>query len=124
MRPFALRSLALSSLLLAASGLAATRPQYDGILHVTTHIAPTSLDPADNTQPDSVARRNLTVLLFDTLVVSNARGRLAPALAASWQAEPGNQRWTFLLRRNVKFHDGSPLTADAVAASLRAVNPT
>lgn len=124
MRPFALRSLALSSLLLAASGLAATRPQYDGILHVTTHIAPTSLDPADNTQPDSVARRNLTVLLFDTLVVSNARGRLAPALAASWQAEPGNQRWTFLLRRNVKFHDGSPLTADAVAASLRAGNPT
>jgi peptide/nickel transport system substrate-binding protein len=124
MRPFALRSLALSSLLLAGSAFGATRPQYGGTLRITTRINPTSLDPADNTQPDSVARRNLTALLFDTLVIVDARGRLHPALATSWQTDPGNQRWTFVLRRDVKFHDNSPLTPGAVAASLRAGNPT
>jgi ABC-type transport system substrate-binding protein len=124
MRPSALQSVVLGSLLLISSALAATRPQYGGTLHVTTRIAATSLDPADNTQPDSVARRNLTALLFDTLVVADARGRLHPSLAASWQADPGNQRWTLVLRHDVRFHDGSPLTADAVAASLRANNPT
>jgi peptide/nickel transport system substrate-binding protein len=114
----------LSSLLLSAFAGAATRPQYGGTLRVTSRITPNSLDPADNTQPDSVARRNLTSLLFDTLVVADARGRLHPALASSWQADPGNQRWTFSLRRDAKFHGGSPLTPDAVAASLRVGNPS
>lgn len=123
MRLSALRLLVLSSVLLVAPALAATRPQYGGTLRVTTHIAPTSLDPADNVQPDTLARRNLTALLFDTLVAVNAQGRLRPGLAESWQADPGNQRWTFVLRRDVKFHDGAPLTPDAVAASLRTANP-
>jgi peptide/nickel transport system substrate-binding protein len=56
------------------------------------------------------------------LVRMDGRGRLQPALATSWQAAPGNQRWQFWLRRGVKFHDGSPLTPEAVAAALRAGN--
>jgi peptide/nickel transport system substrate-binding protein len=80
-----------------------------------------SLDPA--AQPDSIAQRNLTRLMFDTLVTMDDRGRLQPALATSWQVAPGNQRWQFWLRRGVKFHDGSPLTPEAVAAALRAGNP-
>lgn len=123
MRLFALRLLVLSSLLAGSSG-AATRPQYGGALRVTTRITPYSLDPADDSQPDSLARHNLSALLFDNLVVVDAQGHLRPALAASWQADPGNQRWTFLLRHDVKFHDGSALTSDAVAASLRTSNPT
>ena len=51
------------------------------------------------------------------------RGKLQPALASSWQAAPGNQRWQFWLRSDVKFHDGSPLTAESVAAALRSANP-
>jgi MarR-like DNA-binding transcriptional regulator SgrR of sgrS sRNA len=61
--------------------------------------------------------------MFETLVTMDDRGRLRPALATSWQAAPGNQRWQFWVRRGVKFHDGSPLTAEAVAAALRAANP-
>ncbi len=61
--------------------------------------------------------------MFETLVTLDDRGRLQPALATSWQAAPGNQRWQFWLRRGVKFHDGSPLTAEAVAAALRSANP-
>jgi peptide/nickel transport system substrate-binding protein len=115
--------LAVSSLLLGMLATAETRPQYGGTLHLSTRIAPASLDPSDNSQPDSVARRNLDRLMFDTLVTMDNRGRLQSSLATSWQAEPGNQRWQFSLRRGVKFHDGSPLTPEAVAASLRAANP-
>jgi peptide/nickel transport system substrate-binding protein len=114
--------LAVSSLLLGTLLSAETRPQYGGTLRVTTRIAPAALDPADRSQPDSVARRNLGSLMFDTLVTLDSRVRLQPALATSWKAEPGNQRWQFWLRRGVKFHDGTPLTPEAVAASLRVAN--
>jgi peptide/nickel transport system substrate-binding protein len=122
MRHFAWLLLAVSSLLPAGLAHGATRPQYGGTLHVAMRIAPASLDPADSTQPDSVARRNLLRLLFDTLVIVDDFGRVRPALAVSWQAAPGNQRWQFRLRQGVTFDDGSQLTPGVVAASLRAVN--
>jgi peptide/nickel transport system substrate-binding protein len=114
---------AASSVLVAIVARAETRPQYGGSLRVTTRIAPASLDPADNTQPDSISRGNLTRLIFDTLVTMDDAGHIQPALASSWQSASNNQRWQFWLRRDIKFHDGSPLTADAVAASLRTANP-
>ena len=123
MKLFAWRWLAVSSLLLGRLATAETRPQYGGTLRATTRIAPASLDPADKSQPDSVARQNLGSLMFETLITVDNHGRLQPALATSWQAEPGNQRWRLWLRRGVKFHDGSPLTPEAVAASLRVANP-
>jgi ABC-type transport system substrate-binding protein len=73
---------------------------------------------------DSFAQRNLLALIFETLVTLDDRGRLHPGLATDWQAAPGNQRWQFRLRRGVKFHDGAPLTAEIVASSLRAANPS
>jgi peptide/nickel transport system substrate-binding protein len=123
MRLFGWQSLVVSSFLFGMVATAETRPQYGGTLHVATRIAPASFDPADNSQADSVARRNLSRLMFDTLVVMDYRGHLQPALATSWQAAPGSQRWQFWLRRGVKFHDGSPLTPEAAAASLRVANP-
>jgi peptide/nickel transport system substrate-binding protein len=94
------------------------------VLHVAVRAMPTSLDPADGTQPDSFARRNLTMMLFDTLVTTEEGGRVQPSLATGWQALPGSQRWQFRMRRGVMFHDGTPLTAESVAASLRTANPS
>lgn len=102
--------------------MAETRPQYGSVLKLATKIAPMSLDPADRLQDDSTAKRNLTRLMFDTLVTMDDHGRLQPALATSWQSASGNQRWQFWVRRGVKFHDGTPLTPEAVAAALRAAN--
>jgi peptide/nickel transport system substrate-binding protein len=114
---------ALISVAVGVTASAETRPQYGSMLRTATSIAPTSLDPTDRAQPDSIARRNLIRLMFDTLVTMDDRGRLQPALAVSWQSSSGNQRWELRLRRGVRFHDGSPLTAPAVAASIRAANP-
>ena len=123
MRRFALALLAASSLFCAALAGAATRPHYGGTLRVTMLDAPGSLDPMDLAQSGTLGERNLASLIFDTLLVLDHRGQPQPGLAISWQAEPGGQRWQFRLRPGVRFHDGTPLTADQVAASLRAANP-
>src|ERR1700745_3041665 len=119
MRLSAWRSLAVVSFTLLTAASAATRPQYGGTLRVVTRIAPVSLDPADGTLPDSPARRNLIVLLFDTLVMTDDAEQIQPGLATSWQAESSYKRWQFWIRTGVDFQDGSLLRADAVAASLR-----
>jgi len=125
-----------------AAAPAETRPQYGGTLRVAMRAAPASLDPAfsdpaegdsafsysaNGTPADSFARRSLTWLIFDTLVTIGGNGRVQPALATSWQAAPGNQsgnqHWQFRIRRAVKFHDGTPLSAEIAAASLRFANP-
>ncbi len=45
-------------------------------------------------------------------------GDFEPVLAESWGLENNGRTWVFKIRRNVKFHDGSALTADDVMASL------
>jgi peptide/nickel transport system substrate-binding protein len=123
MRHSACRLLAVSSLLLVQAALGANRPQYGGTLHVAMRSAPVSIDPAERTQPDSVGRRNLLRLLFDTLVTMDDSGRAQPALALSWESYSGGQRWQFWLRRDVQFDDGTQLAATTVAASLRVAHP-
>jgi ABC-type transport system substrate-binding protein len=113
----------VSSIALILSAAAATRPQYGGTLRVIAQDAITSLDPAVDLPSSAIWRRNLTVLLFDTLVTVDQHGRIQPALATAWQTDSGNQRWQFRLRQNIQFQDGSALTPNAVAASVRVANP-
>jgi peptide/nickel transport system substrate-binding protein len=125
MKLFGWQWLVASSLLVGALAASAeTRPQYGGTLRTAMRAAPSALDPADRSMPDSFARRNLTALVFDTLVTSDEAGRPKAALAESWQTVRGSQRWQFRLRRGVMFHDGTPLTAEVVAASVRFANPS
>jgi peptide/nickel transport system substrate-binding protein len=112
--------LAASSLLWPVLSVAAARPHYGGTLHVAVKETPAAFDPVTLAANGPAG---LSRLVFDTLVKLDERGRPQPALAASWQAEPGNQRWRFLLGSGVSFHDGAILDANSVAASLRAGNP-
>ncbi|HEY3973069.1 MAG TPA: ABC transporter substrate-binding protein [Candidatus Sulfotelmatobacter sp.] len=118
---------AVSAIFIAAlAAHAETRPQYGGVLRIAMRAAPTSLDPADS-QSDSFTRRSITLLMFDTLVTYDENSGLQPSLAASWQESAGNQRgsqhWQFRIRPGVKFHDGTPLSAEIAAGALRAANP-
>ncbi len=122
MKRIGLQWLAISVLLIAASSARAdTRPQYGGTLRISMTMSASSLDPAD--MADSVGSRNLVALIFDTLVTVDSNGRPQSALAESWQSAPGDRGLEFRLRRNVKFHDGTPLTAEIAASSLRKANP-
>jgi ABC-type transport system substrate-binding protein len=53
-------------------------------------------------------------LLYETLVKRDERGRIAPALAQSWRFEADGKECVLELRKNARFHDGSPVTAEAV----------
>jgi len=44
----------------------------------------------------------------------NGKGELIPAIATKWKASNGGQTWTFTIRTDVKFHDGSALTAEDI----------
>lgn len=73
-----------------------------------------SLDPASS---DGFFTR---LQVVETLVSSDLRGELTPGLATSWEDSRGTRSWTFQLPDDVRFHDGTPVTPDAVAASLEA----
>lgn len=121
MKPSGSHWLAISALLLTTfAANAGSRPHYGGTLHITTRTSPRSLDPAEIA--DSLAGRNLIALIFDTLVSVDSSGHPQGALATSWESA-GDRRLELHLRRNLKFHDGSPLTAEIAAASLRKINP-
>jgi len=50
--------------------------------------------------------------------------RIEPDVASSWSASPDGLTYTFKLRQDVKFHDGSPMTsADVRATYDRIINP-
>lgn len=124
MRHFAWRWLAISSVVLGALlASAETRPQYGGTLHVVMRGAPSSLDPGDS-KADSFSRRTILSLLFDTLVTADSSDRVTGQLALSWETLRGSQRMQFRLRPGVKLADGTLLTAEIAASSLRRVNPS
>lgn len=57
--------------------------------------------------------------VFDTLVQYRDGGSdIEPALAVRWAPSRDGLTWTFTLRDGVKFHDGTPLTAQHVVTSL------
>ena len=122
MKRIGFRLIAISSVLIAATAMAATRPHYGGTLHVQMEGVVASLDPTDGSQA-TLAMHNALALLFETLVGLNHRGLAEPRLAISWQAEAGNQRWSFVLRPGVMFSDATFMTPENVAASLRRANP-
>jgi peptide/nickel transport system substrate-binding protein len=73
---------------------------------------PVQLDPAIIT--DGISSR-ITRQVYDPLVkYKGATTEVEPALAQSWEVSPDARVWTFTLRRNVKFHDGTPFDAKAV----------
>ena len=60
-----------------------------------------------------------------TLVAKDAEtGDFIPYLAEKWQSSADGMQWEFTLRKDVKFHDGTPFTAKDYAYTIqRALDP-
>jgi len=72
---------------------------------------PNRIDPAvGNDYAGSTSLANL----YDSLVFPNAAGGVDPGLAESWEASPDGSVYTFKLREDATFHDGSPVMASDV----------
>src|SRR3954471_8723442 len=55
--------------------------------------------------------------IYEFLVARDKQLNIVPQLATEWKQESPT-KWTFKLRRGVKFSDGRPFTADDVVFSL------
>jgi peptide/nickel transport system substrate-binding protein len=67
---------------------------------------------------------SINQMVYERLIRRDKNLNIVPSLATEWQ-QTSPTTWRFKLRQGVKFHDGSPLTADDVVFSmLRAREPT
>ena len=63
--------------------------------------------------------RTIVSLLFSGLTKVNARGEFEPDLARSWDVSPDGLSYTFNLRANAYWHDGTRVTVDDVIFTIR-----
>jgi peptide/nickel transport system substrate-binding protein len=102
----------------AAAKPAARTPA--GELKVALRAKLNVLDPHGANSVDEVVH-TAARHIFDTLVLRDAAsGAIQPSLATTWQ-NPDPTTWVFTLRKDVKYHDGSDLTAADVKASIERV---
>jgi peptide/nickel transport system substrate-binding protein len=58
-------------------------------------------------------------MVYEPFVAADSAMQPIPWLAESWESNDTGTEWTFHVRQGVKFHDGSPLTADDVVYTFR-----
>lgn len=58
---------------------------------------------------------------WEGLTYLNQDLEAVPWLARSWESSSDGLEWTFYLRKGVRFHDGTPLTAKEVVASIERI---
>lgn len=75
-----------------------------------------TLDPGRAGDSESV---EVNEQIYDKLLRYDAEtDEIKPSLAESWEVSEDGTVWTFQLRQDVVFHDGTPLTAEAVVFSF------
>jgi peptide/nickel transport system substrate-binding protein len=106
-------SLGLAAIVASAAAItlvACTRsgPPID-ILRVVAQWEPASLEPS------SYGYVYTRMHVAETLVDTDEDGHPAPGLAERWTESDDGLRWTFFLRGDVRFHDGTPMHGAEVA---------
>ncbi len=97
-------------------GLPALAQRQGNVLGLALHFYPSTLDPAVG-----VAGPHYRVFVntYEGLVgYERGTTKIVPALAESWSASSDLTAYTFKLRREVKFHDGTTMDAEAVKLSF------
>jgi peptide/nickel transport system substrate-binding protein len=83
-------------------------------LKIGLQAEPSSMDPHyHNLTPNNMMAK----YTFDPLIKQDHKQNLKPGLAVSWKPI-SDLTWEFKLRQGVKFHDGSPFTAEDVKFTL------
>lgn len=90
-----------------------------GTLTIGLPVEPETLDPGDAVY---VQEQFILMNLFDSLLSISPDGELHPGLATAWEPNADYSEFTFTLRQDVTFHDGTPFTAEAVKASFDHIN--
>lgn len=85
------------------------------ILKVAIGVDADTLDPMHST---TATIENVLQMVLENLTTVDQTGKVQPQLATGWQESPDGMSWTFNLRPNVDFTDGTAFDAAAVKANL------
>ena len=111
-----MKSLIAAAILAALAGAAGAQT-----LRWASQGDPQTMDP--HSQNESMTNM-MNGQVYEKLVTRGKQLEIVPALATEWQ-QVSPTLWRFKLRPNVKFHDGTPFTADDVVFSIeRGAAPT
>ncbi len=91
-------------------------PSRGGNLHFGVSAKNASLDVLE---ASTVARAELSGLIFECLVGAGRGAGVEPQLAESWDISADGHTYTFRLRAGVRFHNGRLMTAEDVVYSFR-----
>jgi peptide/nickel transport system substrate-binding protein len=98
---------------------APTQPPAPKVLKIANTANITTWDPIASFSTEAAYLANSYEQLL-RINAPDAAEKFTPLLAKSWESSADGKTWTFHLRENVKFHDGEPMNAAAVKASLEA----
>ncbi len=91
------------------------KPRVGGEFIIGISELPDTLDPH---KTGSAQASTILGQVGDTLIEKDFDGNYVPALATEWTISEDGLTWTFTLRQDVTFHDGTPLNAEAVKFSF------
>ena len=106
-------------LLTASAGIAA-QPAKGGTLRVAMVTEPKGLDSCHASWAVGLYAGNI----FNSLLETDEKMNIVPGLASSYKVDYANKQYLFSIRKNVKWHDGKPLTVEDVKFSLEKQLPT
>jgi peptide/nickel transport system substrate-binding protein len=128
-RPRRLRLLAAAvaigaiTLALTACGTSTSADSAGGGTGTAIYRVPIS-DPGGDIDPLTVSDYNAMLiagLASEGLVSIDAKGKLFPRLATSWEPSEDGLTWTVKLREGAEFNDGTPVTAKDVVSTFETI---
>lgn len=94
-----------------SSPAGALKPSSGGSIVFALEDDPIDLDPL---RSRAFIDRNVHYQMYDSLLRIDATGKIVPGLVESWETSAEGKQVTFKLRKDVKYHDGTPFDAESV----------
>lgn len=89
---------------------------FKEVLNIAVHQEAPTYDVHKTTS--LIARQVFSGTVWEKLVTLDSNANVVPELAASYEISEDAKTYTFYLREDVTFHDGTPFTAEDAAASM------
>lgn len=110
-----------ASLVLLLSACGGTKKENGTISKVVTIAMPSVWDSLMPLNTTSAYSDGIFELIYDRLLVIRHNGTYEPRLAEDWEVSDNNDKITFYIDKNAKWHDGTPVTAHDVVWTFQIV---
>ncbi len=104
-----MRKLTLPAMTIAALMASTALAQAEMVFHRGNGAEPETIDPHKST---GVTEANIEADIFEGLTTYATNGDIIPGAAESWDISDDGKTYTFHLRKNAKWSNGDPVTAN------------